>query len=154
MRWHGLRHFAVALWIEQRFSINEIITFNLPRDLSTICDTSPAYGEGWRRRRPLLGRRVARELTALIERRGKSGMILSDNGAERTLNAIMKWCAEHQVEYPYIAPGQSMPNGFVTSFNGRPRDAFLNETLFRTIAAFAQPISLMGGETEQHDLSA
>ena len=29
------------------------------------------------------GRRVARELTALIERRGKPGMIVSDNGTER-----------------------------------------------------------------------
>ncbi len=28
------------------------------------------------------GRRVARELTALIERRGKPGMVVSDNGTE------------------------------------------------------------------------
>ena len=100
MRCHGLRHFAVSLWIEQGFAINEIMTFDLPRNFSTICDESPAYGEGGRRRRPILGRRVARELTTLIERRGKSGVLLSDNGAERTLNAIMKWCAEHKVEWP------------------------------------------------------
>jgi len=43
------------------------------------------------------GRRVARELTALIERRGKPGMIVSDNGTEATSNAILKWCAEHKV---------------------------------------------------------
>ena len=30
------------------------------------------------------GRRVARELTALIKRRGKPGMIVSDNGTEFT----------------------------------------------------------------------
>ncbi len=44
------------------------------------------------------GRRVARELTALIERRGKPGMIVSDNGTKLTSNAILKWCAEHKVD--------------------------------------------------------
>ena len=59
------------------------------------------------------GRRVARELTS---------------------NAILKWCAEHKVEWHYIAPGKPMQNGFVESFNGRMRDEFLNETLFRNLA--------------------
>jgi integrase len=27
MRWHDLRHFAVSLWIEQCFSIKEVMTF-------------------------------------------------------------------------------------------------------------------------------
>ncbi|SNX67516.1 helix-turn-helix protein [Cereibacter ovatus] len=54
------------------------------------------------------GRRVARKLTALIERRGKPGMIVSDNGTELTSNAILKWCAEHKVEWHYIAPGKPM----------------------------------------------
>jgi putative transposase len=70
------------------------------------------------------GRRVARELTALIERRGKPGMIVSDNGTELTSNAILKWCAEHKIEWPYIAPGKPMQNGFVEGFNGRMRDEF------------------------------
>src|SRR6056297_240662 len=80
------------------------------------------------------GRRVARELTALIERRGKPGMIVSDNGTELTSNAILKWCAEHRVEWHCIAPGKPMQNGFVESFNGRMRDEFLNETLFGNLA--------------------
>ena len=33
-----------------------------------------------------------------------------------------------------IAPGKPMQNGFVESFNGRMRDEFLNETLFRNLA--------------------
>lgn len=41
------------------------------------------------------GRRVARELTALIERRGKPDMIVSDNGTELTSNAILRWCSKH-----------------------------------------------------------
>ena len=80
------------------------------------------------------GRRVARELTALIERRGKPGMIVSDNGTELTSNAILKWCAEQKIEWHYIAPGKPMQNGFVESFIGRMRDEFLNETLFRNLA--------------------
>ena len=34
------------------------------------------------------GRRVARELTALIERRGKPGVIVSDNVLAREQNAV------------------------------------------------------------------
>ena len=61
-------------------------------------------------------------------------MIVSDNGTELTSNAILKWCAENQIEWHYIAPGKPMQNGFAESFNGRMRDEFLNETLFRNLA--------------------
>ncbi len=80
------------------------------------------------------GRRVACELTVLIERRGKLGMILSDNGTELTSNAILWWFFEHRIECHYIAPGKPMQNGFVESFNGRMRDELLNETMFRNLA--------------------
>jgi transposase InsO family protein len=76
------------------------------------------------------GRRVARELTTLIERRGKPGMIVSDNGTELTSNAILAWSRDHKVEWHYIAPGKPMQNGYVESFNGRMRDELLNESLF------------------------
>ena len=36
------------------------------------------------------GHRVARELTAIIERRGKPGMIVSDNGTELTSHARLE----------------------------------------------------------------
>ena len=51
------------------------------------------------------GRRVARELTAVIERRGKPGMIVSDNGTKLTSNADIMWCDLEKVEWHYIAPG-------------------------------------------------
>jgi transposase InsO family protein len=76
------------------------------------------------------GKRVARELTTIIERRGKPGMIVSDNGTELTSNAIFAWCKDHKIDWHYIAPGKPMQNGFVESFNGRMRDELLNETLF------------------------
>jgi putative transposase len=76
------------------------------------------------------GKRVAREVTAIIERRGRPGMIVSDNGAELTSNAIFAWCKDHKIDWHYIAPGKPMQNGFVERFNGKMRDELLNETLF------------------------
>jgi transposase InsO family protein len=76
------------------------------------------------------GRRVARELTVLIGRRGKPAMIVSDNGTEFTSNAILAWARDHGVEWHYIAPGKPMQNGYIESFNGRMRDELLNESLF------------------------
>jgi putative transposase len=76
------------------------------------------------------GKRVARELTAIIERRGKPGMIVSDNGTELTSNAIFAWCKDHKIDWHYIAPGKPMQNGYIESFNGKMRDELLNETLF------------------------
>lgn len=71
-------------------------------------------------------RRVARELAALIERGGKDGMIVSDNGTELTSNSILKWCAETKIEWHYIAPGSPWENGYCESFNARFRDEVLN----------------------------
>jgi len=82
----------------------------------------------------IAGRRVARELAALIERRGKLGMIVSDNDTELTSNAILTCATERKIEWHYIAPGKSMQNGFVLSFDGRMRDELLNETMFRNMA--------------------
>ena len=76
------------------------------------------------------GRRVARELTALIKRRGKPGMIVSDNGTEFTSNAMFAWTQDNRVVWHFIAPGKPMQNGLCESFNGRMRDELLNESLF------------------------
>ncbi len=75
------------------------------------------------------GRRVGRELTALIARRGKPGTIVSDNGTEFTSNAMFTWQRENNVAWHFIAPGKPMQNGFCESFNGRMRDELLNESL-------------------------
>jgi transposase InsO family protein len=76
------------------------------------------------------GRRVARELTAIIERHGKPCMIVSDHGTEYTCNAMLAWCHDNAIDWHFLAPGRSMQNGFVESFNGRMRAELLNETLF------------------------
>ena len=79
------------------------------------------------------GRRVARELDAIIGRRGRPATIVSDNGTELTSNAILAWADETGVGWHYIAPGKPQQNGFIESFNGRLRDELLNETLFRSL---------------------
>jgi len=106
----------------RRFRILNIVDDVTRECLGAIPDTS------------ISGRRVARELSAIIERRGKPGMIVSDNGTELTSNAILDWCAEHRIKWHYIAPGKPMQNGFAESFNGRMRDELLNETLFHGLA--------------------
>ena len=93
----------------RRFRILNVVDDVTRECLAAIPDTS------------ISGRRVARELTALIERRGKPGMIVSDNGTELTSNAILTFAAEREIEWHYIAPGKPMQNGFVESFNGRMR---------------------------------
>jgi putative transposase len=56
------------------------------------------------------GRRVARELTALIKRRGRPGMIVSDNGTEFTSNTMFAWAQDNKVVWHFIAPGKPMQN--------------------------------------------
>ena len=78
-------------------------------------------------------RRVARELPALIEQRGRPGMIVSDNGTEFTSNAVLGWAQDNRIVWHFIAPGKPMQNGFCESFNGRMRDELLNESLFLSL---------------------
>ncbi len=68
------------------------------------------------------GRRVARELDAIIGWRGKPATIVSDNGTELTSNAILEWADQRKVDWHYIAPGKPQQNGFSESFNGKLRD--------------------------------
>jgi putative transposase len=102
----------------RRFRILNVVDDVTRECLAAIPDTS------------ISGRRVARELTGLIERRGKPGMIVSDNGTEFTSNAMFAWTQDNAIDWHFIAPGKPMQNGFCESFNGRMRDELLNETLF------------------------
>lgn len=102
----------------RRFRILNVVDDVTRECLAAIPDTS------------ISGRRVARELTGLIERRGKPDMIVSDHGTEFTSNAMLAWAQENRVMWHFIAPGKPMQNGFCESFNGRMRDELLNESLF------------------------
>jgi putative transposase len=103
----------------RRFRILNVVDDVTRECLGAIPDTS------------ISGRRVARELTTIIERRGKPGMIVSDHGTEFTSNTMLAWAQDNRITWHFIAPGKPMQNGFCESFNGRMRDELLNETLFR-----------------------
>jgi len=102
----------------RRFRILNVVDDVTRECLGAIPDTS------------ISGLRVARELTAIVEKRGKPKMIVSDHGTELTSNAILAWSKDHGVEWHYVAPGKPMQNGYIESFNGRMRDELLNESLF------------------------
>jgi putative transposase len=132
----------------RRFRIFNVVDDVTRECLMALADTS------------ISGVRIARELTILIETRGKPTMIVSDHGTELTSNAILGWTRDHGIEWHYIAPGKPMQNGYIESFNGRMRDELLNETLFldldqaqRTITAWvkdyntARPHSSLGYRT-------
>ena len=100
----------------RRFCVLNIVDDVTRECLASIPDTS------------ISGRRVTRELTALIEQRGKPGMIVSDPGAEFTSKAMLAWTHDNAIVWHFIAPGKPMQNGFCESFNGRMRDELLNES--------------------------
>jgi putative transposase len=75
----------------RRFRILNIVDDVTRECLAAIPDTS------------ISGRRVARELTALIERRGKPGMIVSDIGTEFTSNAMLAWTHNNTIVWHFIA---------------------------------------------------
>jgi putative transposase len=106
----------------RRFRILAVVDDFTRECLALVADTS------------LSGRRVGRELDAIVARRGKPAACVSDNGTELTSMAILRWSQETGVEWHYIAPGKPQQNAFIESFNGRLRDELLNETLFGSLA--------------------
>lgn len=71
-------------------------------------------------------------LSRLMRLYGKPAYIRSDNGAEFTATAVMKWLRDNNVGPAYIKPGSPWQNGFVESFNGKLRDECLNREWFVT----------------------
>lgn len=119
-RW-SLDFVSDALSDGRRFRTLNIVDDFAREAIAIVVDTS------------LSGARVARELSRLVERRGKPKMIVSDNGTELTSHAILKWVKDTRVAWHYIAPGKPTQNAFVESFNGRFRDECLNEHLFDSL---------------------
>jgi len=119
-RW-SLDFVADQLVDGRRFRVLVIVDDFTRECLALVVDTS------------LSGKRVVRELDALIALRGPPLMVVSDNGTELTSRAILQWQEDSRVEWHYIAPGKPMQNGFVESLNGRFRDECLNEHMFRNL---------------------
>lgn len=119
-RW-SLDYVSDQFYDSRRFRILTVVDDFTRECLALVADTS------------LSGVRTARELDAIIARRGRPLAIVSDNGTELTSTAILRWSVETRIEWHYIAPGKPTQNAFIESFNGRLRDELLNETLFRSL---------------------
>ena len=120
-RW-SLDFVSDALEDSRRFRILCVVDDFTRECIGLVADTS------------LSGVRVARELDAIVGRRGKPLTVVSDNGTELTSMAILKWSQDRRIGWHYIAPGKPTRNAFVESFNGRLRDECLNETLFSSLS--------------------
>lgn len=118
-RW-SLDFMSGALTDGRRFRILAVVDDFSRDSLVLVADTS------------LSGQRVSRELDRVVAERGMPQRIVSDNGAEFTSLAILKWVQETGIDWHYIAPGKPQQNGFIESFNGKLRDECLNEPLFGT----------------------
>lgn len=105
----------------RRFRILTVVDDCTRECLALIADTS------------FSGARVARELGALFEARGKPATVVSGNGTEFTSNAILAFTDARKIDWHYIAPGKPTENAFIESFNGRLRDELLNATLFPSL---------------------
>lgn len=79
------------------------------------------------------GERVARELSKLIDYRGKPKTIVSDNGSEFVSKAILSFALHNHINWHYIKPGKPQQNGFTESLNDKIRNECLNENLFETL---------------------
>jgi putative transposase len=77
------------------------------------------------------GRHVAHELTEIIARHRRPGLIISGHGTQFTCNARLDWQKDAAFDSNLIVPGKpmQMQNGFVECFNDRMCDELLTETL-------------------------
>jgi putative transposase len=117
-RW-SLDFVSDVLTDARRFRVLVVVDDFTRECLALVVDTS------------ISGRRVARELDAVVVARKKPLMIVSDNGTQLTSHAILRWQEERGVNWHYMAPGKPGQNAFVESLNGRFRDECLNEHVFR-----------------------
>ena len=81
----------------------------------------------------ITGQHVARFLEQLIHERKKPNSIVCDNGTEFTSKAMFFFSKEQQIKLAFIQPGKPTQNAFVESFNGKFRQACLNQHWFRTL---------------------
>ena len=79
------------------------------------------------------GARLSHFLDELATTRALPKTLVCDNGSELTSKAMFFWARRTGVELHFIQPGKPMQNAFVESFNGKFRDACLNQHWFQDL---------------------
>jgi transposase InsO family protein len=81
-----------------------------------------------------LGPDEALEVPAeLSVRHGPPEHVRSDNGPEFAAGAVRGWLGRLGVGTLFIEPGSPWENGFVESFNGKPRDELLDREALHSL---------------------
>ena len=101
-RW-SLDFVSDALEDSRRFRILCVVDDFTRECIGLVADTS------------LSGVRVARELDAIVDRRGRPLTVVSDNGTELTSMATLKWSQDRRIDWHYIAPGKPTQNASATN---------------------------------------
>lgn len=76
---------------------------------------------------------VLERLSDLFIQRGVPNHIRSDNGPGFTAKCVREWLSRVEVKTLFIEPGSHWENGYIESFNGKPRDELLNGEIFDTL---------------------
>ncbi len=84
---------------------------------------------------------VSQVLNRVAQTRGYPESIRVDNGSEFYSRAVDSWAYVHNVSLEFIRPGKPVENGYIESFNGRPRDECLNTELFFGLRDARQKLS-------------
>ncbi len=69
----------------------------------------------------------------MAERHGAPEAITIDNGTEFDSKVMDEWAFKRKVRLAFIGPGKPNENAYCESFNGKFRDEYLNENLFKTL---------------------
>ena len=78
--------------------------------------------------------RVIRELTKIVEWRGKPERLRVDNGPEFIVQAMEDWCTHYGIELVFIQKGKPHQNGYIERFNRTYRDEVLDVFAFDNLA--------------------
>ena len=106
----------------RRFRVLNVVDDYSRECIGQIVDTS------------ISGTRVSRLLDQVMLDRSRPEAIVTDNGPEFTSKAMHLWSQRTGVTLRFIQPGKPIQNALVESFNGKFRDACLNEHGFLDLA--------------------
>jgi putative transposase len=82
----------------------------------------------------LPGVRVVAVLEQLLASCGRPARLTLDNGPEFQSRALDAWAHQRGVTRQFSRPGKPVDNTFIEAFNGRVRDACLNQSCFLSLA--------------------
>jgi putative transposase len=98
----------------------------------------------------LSGQKVAAALDKIVELRGTAQSITVDNGTEFSSKAMDLWAYKNGVHLDFIRPGKPVENGYIESFNGKPRDECLNVEVFFTLDDARRKLALWRHDYNHH----